>query len=215
MVNYQSLVAAFTAGVREDAALAAGARLGLRHEVNLLVEYDPCWPLAFALEEQRLRAVLDGRIVAIEHHGSTAVPGLCAKPIIDILIGVEQQAGWLHCKAPLAALGYAYAEHAGVPDHFIFGRGRHAGNARTWCTWSNTGAPPGRPALPSATPCAPIPPWQTNTPPSNSASHKAPTHRAHYTSLKAPFIMATLAAITDHNAGSEIHQSSMPHFIDN
>ena len=55
-----------------------------------IVNYDPRWPLLFDEEATRLRAVLDpSLIVGLEHFGSTAIPGLSAKPIIDILIAVH------------------------------------------------------------------------------------------------------------------------------
>ena len=58
-----------------------------------IVDYDPRWPLMFNEEAQRLRAVLDpSLIVGLEHFGSTAISGLCAKPIIDILIAVRSLA---------------------------------------------------------------------------------------------------------------------------
>jgi GrpB-like predicted nucleotidyltransferase (UPF0157 family) len=58
-----------------------------------IVEYDPRWPLLFEEEAKRLWAVLDpSQIMAIEHFGSTAIPGLSAKPIIDILIAVRSLA---------------------------------------------------------------------------------------------------------------------------
>jgi GrpB-like predicted nucleotidyltransferase (UPF0157 family) len=47
-----------------------------------------------------------------------------AKPILDILVGVSPIDDWEKCKAPLEGLGYDYAENAGVPGHYIFGRGR-------------------------------------------------------------------------------------------
>ena len=49
-----------------------------------------------------------------------------AKPIIDILIGVSPLSHWKLCHDPLIRLGYDYAEHAGVPEHYIFGKGRDA-----------------------------------------------------------------------------------------
>jgi GrpB-like predicted nucleotidyltransferase (UPF0157 family) len=100
------------------------AALGLKHGLNLLVDYDPRWPAAYAAEKERILAALGDLVVAIEHYGSTSIPGLRAKPIIDILVGIRRQTEWIKCKTPLEALGYDYAEHAGVPDHFIFGRGR-------------------------------------------------------------------------------------------
>ena len=55
-----------------------------------IVDYDPRWPLLFDEEAKRLRVVLDpSLIVGLEHFGSTAIPGLSAKPIIDILIAVR------------------------------------------------------------------------------------------------------------------------------
>jgi GrpB-like predicted nucleotidyltransferase (UPF0157 family) len=55
-----------------------------------IADYDPLWPSLFDEEAKRLRATLDpSLIVGLEHFGSTAVPGLPAKPIIDILIAVR------------------------------------------------------------------------------------------------------------------------------
>jgi GrpB-like predicted nucleotidyltransferase (UPF0157 family) len=58
-----------------------------------IVKYDPRWPVLFNEEAKRLWAALDpSLIVGLEHFGSTAVPGLSAKPIIDILIAVRSLA---------------------------------------------------------------------------------------------------------------------------
>lgn len=51
-----------------------------------LAEYDPDWPELYQREAERIRTVLGDRIVQLEHVGSTSVPGLCAKPIIDIML---------------------------------------------------------------------------------------------------------------------------------
>jgi len=53
-----------------------------------IVAYDPRWPQQFALEAARIRAVLAEPSLEVEHHGSTAVPGLAAKPVIDMLVAV-------------------------------------------------------------------------------------------------------------------------------
>lgn len=63
--------------------------------------------------------MLDRVARGIEHYGSTAVPGLPAKPILDILVGVLPLADWTKCQALLLALG-----DDGTPGHHIFGRGR-------------------------------------------------------------------------------------------
>ena len=53
-----------------------------------LVDYDPEWPKLFEREAERIRGVLGEQVLVLEHVGSTSVPGLCAKPIIDILLEV-------------------------------------------------------------------------------------------------------------------------------
>jgi GrpB-like predicted nucleotidyltransferase (UPF0157 family) len=98
--------------------------LGLKHGVNLLVDYDPEWAAAFEEERARLQAAIGDILRGIEHYGSTSVAGLRAKPIIDILLGVTPLENWLQCKTPLETLGYDYADDAGVSGHYIFGRGR-------------------------------------------------------------------------------------------
>lgn len=100
--------------------------LGLQHDQNYLVDYDPRWPLLFVQEAARVGAVLGDRPYQLEHYGSTAVPGLRAKPILDLLLGIRPLAAWSVIRPALEALGYDYAAHAGVPGHHIFGRGRNA-----------------------------------------------------------------------------------------
>ena len=62
------------------------------HEEVWLHPYDRSWPSKFATERQRLSSLLPGAFLEIEHIGSTAVPGMPAKPIIDLLAGVESMA---------------------------------------------------------------------------------------------------------------------------
>jgi GrpB-like predicted nucleotidyltransferase (UPF0157 family) len=51
-----------------------------------LRDYDPSWPRLYAREAARIRSALDERVMRLEHAGSTSVPGLAAKPIIDIVL---------------------------------------------------------------------------------------------------------------------------------
>ena len=97
--------------------------LGLKLNVNHLVDYDPLWAADFASERDRLRSALGPLVKGIEHQGSTAVAGMRAKPILDILVGIHPITEWEQCKAPLEALGYDYVADAGVAEHYIFGRG--------------------------------------------------------------------------------------------
>lgn len=78
-----------------------------------IVPYDPGWPGAFEAEAARLRAALETLALRIDHHGSTAVPGLGAKPIIDIQVSVETLQPLSAYGAKLEAIGYI---HVPQPD---------------------------------------------------------------------------------------------------
>jgi GrpB-like predicted nucleotidyltransferase (UPF0157 family) len=98
--------------------------LGLKNNINFLADYDPSWASAYDDEATRLTIALNGIAKGIEHFGSTSVPGMRAKPILDIIVGVSPLEEWERCKAPLESLGYDYVPAVGVPNHYIFGRGR-------------------------------------------------------------------------------------------
>lgn len=91
----------------------------------VLADYDPQWPERYRAEAARIRAALGGWIEQIEHVGSTAVPGLAAKPIIDIAVGVRRLADAERCIEPLERIGYAYRPGAEVmvPDRRFFQKG--------------------------------------------------------------------------------------------
>src|SRR5688500_5368334 len=72
----------------------------------LLVEYDPAWPDLFEREAERIRAALGESALQIEHVGSTAVPGLAAKPIIDINLVVADSTDEDAYVPALEAAGY-------------------------------------------------------------------------------------------------------------
>jgi GrpB-like predicted nucleotidyltransferase (UPF0157 family) len=76
-----------------------------------IVTYDPGWPAAFESEAARLRAALKTLAVRIDHHGSTAVPGLGAKPIIDIQISVATLEPLSAYGEKLDAMGYVHVPH--------------------------------------------------------------------------------------------------------
>ena len=98
--------------------------LGLKHNTNILVDYDPSWKTEFDIEHRRIAQALGPAALGIEHYGSTAIEGMRAKPILDILVGVAPLSDWQKCHDPLIGLGYDYAANAGVAGHHIFGRGR-------------------------------------------------------------------------------------------
>lgn len=85
-----------------------------------VVAYKPEWPVRFERERNLLEHAIGPWIVGDIHHvGSTAVPGLDAKPIIDILVGVEDLATSRVCFEPLAELGYLYAPYRPEEMHWF------------------------------------------------------------------------------------------------
>ena len=89
------------------------APIGLLYGTVALAPHTPEWERLFAVEAARLRAALAPWECVVEHVGSTAVPGLAAKPIIDIAIGVPAGTSPEAIIAPLVALGYDYRGDAG------------------------------------------------------------------------------------------------------
>jgi GrpB-like predicted nucleotidyltransferase (UPF0157 family) len=78
----------------------------------IIVPYDPRWPGEFDAERERLARALGALALRIDHHGSTAVPGLAAKPVIDIQISVAQLHPIATFVERLQPLGYVHVPHA-------------------------------------------------------------------------------------------------------
>ena len=76
-----------------------------------IVPYDPGWPHGFDAEAARLRAALGPLALRIDHHGSTAVPGLGAKPILDIQVSVATLQPLSTYGVKLEAIGYTHVPH--------------------------------------------------------------------------------------------------------
>jgi len=85
-----------------------------------IVDYDPAWPGRFEEERGVLVGALGDSVVGGIHHvGSTSVPGLASKPVIDILVGVRDLERSRSCFEPLAALGYLYAPYRSGEMHWF------------------------------------------------------------------------------------------------
>jgi len=97
--------------------------LGLERTVNRLAVPHPQWAQAFAEEAQRIRTVVGAEALSIEHYGSTSVPGLSAKPIVDLLIGVAALDVADRHAPGMIGLGYDDAGDGGIEGHRIFGKG--------------------------------------------------------------------------------------------
>ena len=78
-----------------------------RHDGPIVfVDYDDAWPALFEGEAQRIRAALGARVLVLEHAGSTSVPGLAAKPVIDIVLAVPDSSNEDEYVPALEAKGY-------------------------------------------------------------------------------------------------------------
>lgn len=81
-----------------------------------IADYDVSWPATFLALRDRIRAVLGSIADAIEHVGSTSVPGLAAKPIIDIDVIVSHRDRVSAATERLGLLGYVYQGNLGIED---------------------------------------------------------------------------------------------------
>lgn len=86
----------------------------------VVVDYNPLWPRQFATLGSRLAKVLGGLALTIEHVGSTAVPGLAAKPIIDIDVLLSSPDDLPPAIAALASIGYQHRGDLGIPSREAF-----------------------------------------------------------------------------------------------
>ena len=97
-----------------------------------IANHDPRWPACFEEERGRIEEVVGRRLAEVEHVGSTAVPGLDAKPVIDVMVGLGSMSEADLCVEPLISLGYSYWEEGVEPHHRLFVRFVDAGwTART------------------------------------------------------------------------------------
>lgn len=93
---------------------------GSADEQIRIASYDPRWPERFATERRLLAQTIGPWVTGGIHHvGSTSVPGLEAKPVVDILVGVESLEAALDCFEPLAGIGYLYAPYLAGEMHWL------------------------------------------------------------------------------------------------
>ena len=88
--------------------------------IVLVVDYDPAWPDMFEVLRRPVWAGVRDVAVSVEHVGSTAVPGLAAKPIIDMDVVVVSSASIPEAIERLATLGYEHRGNLGIEDREAF-----------------------------------------------------------------------------------------------
>ncbi|MBW3596764.1 MAG: GrpB family protein [Planctomycetes bacterium] len=89
----------------------------------VVVPYSPEWPAEFAAEARRLEVAMAPVLVELHHIGSTSVPGLAAKPLIDILAVVCTVEGLDECNEAMVALGYEPKGEFGIAGRRFFSKG--------------------------------------------------------------------------------------------
>lgn len=113
--------------IREEYSVRYG-RAAVSQRIVAVVDYDPKWSASFETESNLLSRALGTAALKIHHVGSTAVPGLAAKPIIDILIEVTSLEALDVLNEDMRRLGYEPKGEYGIPGRRFFEKG---GNNRT------------------------------------------------------------------------------------
>lgn len=98
--------------------------LGLENDTVRLTPYQPDWERAFLGERAWLHETLGNALLEVQHIGSTAVPGLSAKPILDIGVAVQDFNEAFAIVGPLEALGYTYRGEYGIARRHYFVKGK-------------------------------------------------------------------------------------------
>jgi len=98
--------------------------LNKRKQIIEVVPYDSTWPKQFEEEASRIKPIFAENFVAIHHIGSTAVPGLAAKPTIDIVLEVKNIELVDECNNPMAELGYEAWGEYNIPGRRFFVKGK-------------------------------------------------------------------------------------------
>ncbi len=97
--------------------------IGLKRGTVQVVPYQPAWKELFEDEAAKLRSALGNHLLQIEHVGSTAVEGMDAKPILDIIVAVEGLDKARELVPVVQSLGYSHKEDDDVPERVFFVKG--------------------------------------------------------------------------------------------
>lgn len=97
--------------------------LGLPKDVLQFLPYNPEWKRLFEEEKQQLQSVIGKNILDIQHIGSTSIPGIIAKPILDIGIAVHNFEQAALSIEPITRIGYTYRGEKGISKRHFFIKG--------------------------------------------------------------------------------------------
>ena len=82
--------------------------LGLTRGKAVIVDYDPRWPALFEEERARISSAIGHMVAGVHHVGSTSIPGMAAKPILDIAVMLREFQDGERCIGPLESIGYTH-----------------------------------------------------------------------------------------------------------
>jgi len=98
--------------------------LGLQRGIVRLESHNPKWEKLFETEKSALKEVLGDNFISAEHVGSTAIPNLKAKPILDLMLAIPDLDNWEWIKEPLSKLGYEFRrDFRKEQGHILFVKG--------------------------------------------------------------------------------------------
>lgn len=97
--------------------------LGLDDGRVFLVGHDPAWASLYACEERLIRSAMQRLLVDVQHFGSTSIPGIRAKPILDLMVGVRCLSIVDRYRSLLGGIGYEYQADRQVPGGAFFAKG--------------------------------------------------------------------------------------------
>ena len=96
------------------------ARIGIPENIICLKPYTVIWKWVYQIEKSRLKISLCGHVDDIQHVGSTAIPGMHAKPIIDMCLAISDYRSAMLCVHRIENLGYKYkGENGALQQHYF------------------------------------------------------------------------------------------------
>ena len=106
-----------------------GLMIGLKRGVVVLRTHNPLWGELFKQEKELISSVIADFLIDIQHIGSTVIPNIVAKPIIDIAVAIDSIDNIEKIIPPLENIGFIYRGEQGIPDRHLFVKGGE--NVRT------------------------------------------------------------------------------------
>ncbi|APT59593.1 hypothetical protein RGI145_19830 [Roseomonas gilardii] len=168
--------------------------LGLDDGRVFLVGHDPIWASLYASEERLIRSALQGLLVDVQHFGSTSIPGIRAKPILDLMVGVRCLSIADRFRPLFDGIGYEFQAGRQVPGGAFFAKGMprtHHLHVVEWNGWKWRQNLAFRDRLRSA-PCL----ARSYEAEKMALASRYPGDRASYTAAKADFIKRSIDAST-------------------